>query len=48
METRQERVAMSTHRVTLDMLFFAAQMVVLGIGVAIAVSVPVIVWAVVQ
>ena len=45
METQQERLVIDTRSVTVDMLFFLAQLVVLGIGVAVAVSVPVILWA---
>jgi hypothetical protein len=45
MQMQQEPVAINSRRVITEMLFLAAQMVVLGIGVAVAVSVPVIIWA---
>ena len=47
MQMQQERVAINIRRVA-TMLFLAAQMLVLGIGVAVAVSIPVIVWALTQ
>ena len=46
MQMQQERLVINTRSVAVDMLFFLAQMVVLGIAVAVAVSVPVILWAI--
>jgi hypothetical protein len=48
MQMQQEPVAFNTRRVVTEMLFLVAQMLVLGIGVAVAVSIPVIVWALTQ
>ena len=45
MQTQQGPAAFNSRRVVTDMLFLAAQMVLLGIGVAVAVSIPVILWA---
>jgi hypothetical protein len=48
MQTQQEPAAINTRRVVTEMLFLVAQMLVLGIGVAVAISVPVILWAFTQ
>ena len=48
MQMQQERVAINTRRVVTELLFLVAQMLVLGIGVAVAVSLPVILWALTQ
>jgi hypothetical protein len=45
MQMQQEPVAFNVRRVVVEMLFLAAQMLVLGIGVAVAISVPVFIWA---
>ena len=48
MQMHQEPVAINTRRVAIEMLFLVAQMLVLGIGVAVAISVPIILWAFTQ
>jgi hypothetical protein len=48
MQIHQEPVAINTRRVVTEVLLLAAQLLVLGIGVAVVVSVPVIVWALTQ
>jgi hypothetical protein len=48
MQVHQEPVAINVRRVVADVLLLAVQMLVLGIGVAVVVSVPVIVWALTQ
>jgi hypothetical protein len=48
MQTHQEPAAINTRRVVTEMLFLVAQMLVLGIGVAVAISVPIILWAFTQ
>jgi hypothetical protein len=45
MQMQQEPAAINGRRVVIEMLFFVAQMLVLGIGVAIAISVPIVIWA---
>jgi hypothetical protein len=48
MQMQQEPAAINIRRVVTEMLFLVAQMLVLGIGVAVAISIPVIVWALTQ
>ena len=48
MQVHQEPVAINARRVVTEVLLLAGQMLVLGIGVAVAVSVPIIVWALTQ
>jgi hypothetical protein len=48
MQAQQEPVPIDTRRVVTEMLFLVAQMLVLAIGVAVAVSIPIIVWALTQ
>ncbi len=48
MQMQREPAAINTRRVVTEMLFLVAQMLVLGIGVAVAVSIPIIVWALTQ
>jgi hypothetical protein len=48
MQMQQEPVAFNARRVVTEMLFLVAQMLVLGIGVAVAISVPIILWAFTQ
>jgi hypothetical protein len=45
MQMQQEPVAFNARRVLTEMLFLGAQMLVLGIGVAVAISVPIFIWA---
>ena len=45
MQTQQEPVAFNARRVVVDMLLLVAQMLILGIGVAVAISVPIFIWA---
>jgi hypothetical protein len=45
MHIHQEPAAINARRIFTEVLWFVAQMLVLGIGVAVAVSVPIIVWA---
>jgi hypothetical protein len=45
MQIQQEPGAINARRVVIEMLFLVAQTLVLGIGVAVAISVPIFIWA---
>ena len=48
MQTQQEPAPLNARRGITEMLLLAAQMLVRAIGVAVAVSIPVFLWALTQ